>query len=290
VQVVEPAELWHERVEDVLTVELGLLARRGISPRTQGVLGPSPEAPPTGLGAIEALAGIGLLDAPAAAYWRGRFADADREFPPIEPGPELRERLHRYLADLLRHANADRNEHLDSSMRLRSVLGDLRRFGLLDDDEAGWWIGLLDARMGPEPDEQHPEPRFERLLRSVPGSPFRRRGLRVLSADLFEDGVVVRMHLARNGRAEDGGVTPLPDEVEPSGRFVSRQYGLLMRDDVGTRYRPAGVGGGGGTLAGSGYGDGPLSFHLERGFAPAVPEAARLLLVYADDIQCAVRL
>jgi hypothetical protein len=67
---VDPAEVWRERVEDVLTVELGLLAHRGLEPEASGFLGPGPHVPPDGRGAIDALTGIGLLGEDDAARWR----------------------------------------------------------------------------------------------------------------------------------------------------------------------------------------------------------------------------
>jgi hypothetical protein len=277
---VDAAEVWHERVEDALTVELGLIARRALEPRASS--GPRP-----GVGGIAALEAIGLLGAAAAERWRERFADANLPFAPVELDDALRERLYAYLGALARDAAAPAGETDGSLQRLTVALQSFRRVGLLDDDELAWWLGLPRPRSGSGSERQLPSPsRLGPFVRSVPGPPERRRGLRVISVDLFEQGVYARLHLARNGRDEDGGLTPLPDDDGAGGPLVSPRFELLLRDDLGTVYRGGGRGGGGR----SGHVDGPLSFHVERSFAPAVPHGARTLSLYADDLRIAVRL
>jgi hypothetical protein len=280
--LVDPAEVWRERVDDVLTVELGLLARRGLEPHAHGFLGPGPYTPPDGRGAIDALAGVGLLGDGDAARWRARFAGADRPFPRVEPDDELRGRLHAYLGSLAEQAHADID---DAEARLTTVLRALRRAGLLDDDEVGWWRGLLpvhDELVRPAAPAA-----LGLLLRSVPGPSWRRRGLRVLTIDLFERGVIVRMHVARNGRDEAGGLSPLHDETSEAAPLASWRHEVLLRDDVGTSYATRGRGESGGR---AGHVDGPLSLHLERVYMPATPERAKMLILYADDARIPIRL
>jgi hypothetical protein len=277
---VDPAEVWHERVEDALTVELGLIARRALEPYASS-------SPRTGVGGIAALEEIGLLEADAAVCWRDRFAAADRPFSRVELDDALRERLYAYLGGLTRAASLADGDVDGSLQRLDVVLRVFRQVGLIDDDELGWWLGLpgIQPAAGWVPRLASPSG-LGPFVRSVAGPPLRRRGLRVISVDLFEHGLYVRLHLGRNGRDEDGGLTALPDDDGEGGPLVSPRFELLLRDDLGTLYRGGGRGGGGR----SGHVDGPLSFHVERAFAPAVPPGARALSLYADDLRIPVRL
>ncbi|MEO9175572.1 MAG: hypothetical protein ABI317_08660, partial [Gaiellales bacterium] len=117
----DAAERWAERVDDALSVELGLLARRALAPC-------SSSSPLTGGGGIAALEGIGLLGPESAAGWRERFAVADHPFAPVELDDALRERLYGHLAGLARTA----------PQRLPEVLHAFRQVGLIDSDEEAW--------------------------------------------------------------------------------------------------------------------------------------------------------
>jgi hypothetical protein len=267
-----------QRVDDVLWAELGWIARvsdgRGV---TFAQAGAGPPRLPTGLDVVDAFEAVGLLDTGDAEIWRARFAAPP---PPLESSPELRARLSAYLEELVTAASELPRDD-DGWHRPQVVLNDLRLLGLIGDEELQRWF----ARLSP-PDE-HPgdelrleldAARLDRFVRCVPGPPERKQGLRVLSVDLFEDGVAVHIQLARRGRDADDGFRPLPDEVEPNAARTPRDRPILasLQDDVGTAY--IGLGGGGGG-SGSNHADGPLVRHYGSTFAPAVPPAARRLTV-----------
>lgn len=270
------AEDFRERVEDALWVEYGMTARRADgSGSSMGFLGPGPHIPPTGLEAVAALQAIGLLDEPDVEVWRERIL-APRL--PFAMTPELRERLHALLARLVREALA--GERGDEAwFRPQTILNDLRVLGLLDAEEVHWWFSLLSPAHSDENEVyERPEPlaRLERFVRCAPGPAERRRGIRVLAADIFEDGVCVHVHVARGGRAGDLGAAPLPDEVEPGEPFGRYEPGLELADDLGTVYRGMSGGGGGG---GSEYADGPIVQEHAHTFAGSVPAVATKLFV-----------
>ena len=281
------ADDFRERVEDALWVEYGTIARRADgSGSSTGFLGPGPHIPPTGLEAVAALEAIGLLDVVDASVWRERML-APR--PPLEMTPELRERLHVLLGRLVREALAgDRGD--DAWFRPQTILNDLRALGLLDDEELHWWFSLLSptpADAGDISGPREPLARLERFLRCVPGPAARRRGIRVLAVDIFEDGVCVHVHVARGGRAGDLGAAPLPDEVEPGASFARYEPGIELEDDLGTSYRGMSGGGGGG---GSRYADGPIVQEHAQTFAGEVPAKATKLFVRLLDLTFTVGL
>jgi hypothetical protein len=275
------SEALRQWVDDVLWVELGWIARvtdgRGV---TFARTGTGPPRLPSRLDVVDAFEAVGLLDSADAEVWRARFV---APAPPFEPSPELRARVSAYLDELVADAHAVRPDN-DAWRRPQVVLNDLRAMGLIDDVDVHRWFSLL------APPDEHPggdRPRepddglLDRFVRCVPGPPERRRGLRLLSVDLFEDGVAVHLHLARNGRDTDGFFRPLPDEIEPGAQFALRRGHILasLEDDLGTVYRGLGGGGGG---SGSINADGPLVRHHGSAFAPAVPVAATRLNVRVD--------
>jgi hypothetical protein len=266
------AEAWRERVDDVLWVELGAAARRSTG-ASVAFSGPRPHVPPTGFETIDAFEAIGLLDADDATAWREAFGAPDDG---VAVSDELRERLHAYLAELVRAAHDDPGDDV-AWRRVLVILNELRSLGLLDDDDRNWWVPLLGLRPQ-EPLAELARPparaRFERLVRGIAGPAERRRGLRLLSVDIFEDGVCAYFHLARAGRDPDGTMRPLPDELEPLEPMLIYPCIPRLEDDIGTHYR-GGTGGGGGS--GSRYGDGPCVFTWRGMFDTAVPPHASRL-------------
>lgn len=106
-----------------------------------------------------------------------------------------------------------------------------------------------------DPDEP-PEPRFDELVRTLVLNRQVDSRLRVVAADLFSDGVVVRY--SKRGPIDWSG---------PPGR--SHFVDVQLRDDLGTKYQ---------FVSGGGSGDGD---HLrgEHEFAPAVPPNATRLTI-----------
>jgi hypothetical protein len=271
-----------QRVDDVLWAELGVVASR-TGPRPTSTFGTtrSGAEPPTGYAAIDAFEGIGLLDPGLAAHWRGLFAAAAAAGPGARPEAELRARVHAYLAELIREGRDAHRRGDGFGAAPTAVLNDLRQLGLLDEEDVRWWFELLLSGVA---DEAQPEPTpLERLERRIPGPPERRRGSRVVAVDLFDHGVVVRVHQARAGRDMD----VLPDEQEPDARPCSMFEPILLEDDVGTIYRLLGGGAGG---SGSRNSDGPGVSACIGAFAPRVPDAARHLVILVGEARFEVAL
>jgi hypothetical protein len=276
---VSDAERWRERVEDVLWIELGSVARRNGSRAITMSRAPGPHEPPSSTGVADAFEAIGLLDAASAESWRARLVGPRR---PRVTTDELRSRVRAYLAELVRAALAAPSRDDDAWVRPQVVLNDLHAYGLLDQDERHWWFSLL----APGADESPGLPPVEqllltRLVRSIPGPPERRRGLRLLSVDLFEDGLCVHLHLARRGRDADDTMRPLPDELEPGLPLASRVLHARVEDDIGTEYLGLGGGGGGG---GSGTTDGPYVGGQTQIFRTPVPPGATRLEVASGGV------
>jgi hypothetical protein len=238
-----------QRVDDVLWVELGRIADERSS------------HPAATTDAIDALEHIGLLEPADAEMWRGRFAEATTPPDPMELTAEVRERLHTYLTTVMAEESRDVGA---------AVLSDMNEFRLLDPAEVSAWYKLL-------PPAEDRNVRLVQLERTVIGPAGRRRGARIVTVDLFDHGVAVRMHWARPGRDDTDRFPPLPDELEPGARPVSPLDRLRLQDDVGTVYRVLGGGGSGG--GGPLNWDAPATYVRVDVFAPHVPEAARQLVV-----------
>jgi hypothetical protein len=271
-----------QRVDDVLWAEFGWIARvtdgSGVAFARTGT---GPPRLPTGLDVVDAFEAVGLLDSADAEIWRTRLVAPS---PPFEWSPEVRARVSEYLAELVAAAHELPRDD-DAWHRPQVVMNDLRALGLIGDDELRQWFTRLsppDEHPGSEPRLEHDARRLDRFVRCVPGPPERQGGMRLLSVDLFEDGVAVHIHLARRGRDADHVFRPLPDEIEPDAARTLRTRPILasLRDDLGTAYLALGGGGGGG---GSNHADGPLVRHYGSTFAPAVPSSAKRLTVGMGD-------
>jgi len=263
---------WRQRADDALWVVYGGIAQRSDSPGTSGVLGPGPHIPHT----VDAFESIGLLDRGDAETWRARLQE---ERAAID-GDGLRERLHGLLAGLVRAAIAAPDMQAEAWQRLTVVANDLRTLGVLDSDEVHWWMSLPSSSSEAEPLGPIRRATLDRLVRSIPGPPERRRGLRLLTVDLFEDGVCVRLHLARRGRDPDDELRPLPDEIEGAEPLAPRAVQVRLEDDLGTEYLVLGGGGAGG---GSGHVDGPVVYEHTLTFTPGVPDGAARLTVRTQE-------
>jgi hypothetical protein len=139
--------------------------------------------------------------------------------------------------------------------------------------------------VGPAPGQTADPPAacaLRRRVRTLRGPPERRHGLRLLSLDVFDDGVCVHLHLAREGRADGGGFAALPDEVG-SGAIpyeTHRPPMLRLEDDRGTPYRwiPQGAG----WSSELHHRDGPFARVFTSVHAGMVPPDATVLRLASD--------
>lgn len=263
------------RGEDFLLQELARLRRRR-SGSTEG--------------ALEALLAIGALSSDEAELWRNRFRDAAAGSPDEPLDDSVRERAHAYVARLLAAVPPGRDTGVETSRELRDVLNALHHVGVFSERELRGWFGRLGERLGrPEaPLEEDAEPRcrLRELRRVVVGPPERRGGVRVIGFELYDDGVVIRWHLARLPPNDEGRVADLPDEVE-GGESARRPRApsFSLHDDCGTPYR--GHSGGAGSARSS---PGARVSSGHRIFTPAAPEAARRLWAMTEGFRFEVDL
>jgi hypothetical protein len=150
------------------------------------------------------------------------------------------------------------------------AVGMLRELGLLTDDEHWEWNRrLVDARVELSL-EASDAFRGDNLQRVVVGPPERRRGLRVLSVELYGDGALVRWQLVRAGPDYGGELHEPADEVEPVDSPLSPSF--EVRDDLGTGYAVRGGG-----SKGQDTDSGDYVAFVTAELTPAVPPDARLL-------------
>lgn len=208
-------------VEDLLLAELG--AR--LSPRfleRLPIIGPRVarrrREQDEGHLLLSALEAVGLLSGEEVAAWQGRLAGAltDRAVTSDAWTPAARDRALRHLRELQAAGGAP--------------AGDVARetyeeIGLLDPGAAGEWEHDADQPDDPEPaDVALFEEELGWLQAVVLGPPEPRGGLRLVAAELYDGGVVIRWHRLRTAA--------LPDCCREGGAEVT------LRDALGTRYVP----------------------------------------------------
>lgn len=225
-------------------------------------------------GRLLALEHVGAITPAEGAAWRERLREAaaweEPLYPP--PSPEVLERASAHLERLAAPVVPTARE---ASTACLSAISAYAKTGVLTAAEALAWRERLRAQMGMEP-ERPPRCSQRTLLRVIPGSPERRQGLRITSAELYEDGVVLRWHSARAW--PDGSETPRiwnDVDIETAGAHDLVPRSLM--DDLGTRYA------GGGDPAFGINGGGWVVRLGASSFTPAVPAPARRLLVPLRD-------
>lgn len=187
-------------------------------------------------GVLDPLVELGVLSAAEAREWRGRF---ERAAQPLDAAsPEIRARarevLERELEDVVEPGPG---EPLARRERFMSKLRALRETGAVGSDERREWVELLD-RAVPAPAKPSPPPAYVgRELAAVAIGPEQRlAGLRVNSAELYDDCVIVRWHLVVEATQEWRERVFMPDH----GDDLTRAHGpSSLEDDLGTSYAAA---------------------------------------------------
>ena len=188
---------------------------------------------------LEALETIGLLDPGVAGDWMRRFDDAAAPDEPLEVDQVLRERVDRYLESLLPRDPCED----DPDRRLEITLHLLEELKILSEEEAMRW--LVRDMPGDLNDDEDEDLRCRELRHVLVGPAEEVSGTRVVTLELYDDGVVVRW-------------TALEDD-EPA---------LELSDDAGTAYE----------FTSGGWSSGGKSrVRGENAFTPAVPEGASTL-------------
>ncbi|HKP91600.1 MAG TPA: hypothetical protein VJT75_16660 [Thermoleophilaceae bacterium] len=191
---------------------------------------------------VEAFVAVGLLDGGEADDWRRRFAEtaAPEE---LVVDAALQERIERYLDSLLRMSEGD-------DRALQTAVNVLAHAGALTDADVSRWFDRMieaddDEDEQDEGEDDWPDVGDRDLRRVVLGPERAAGGVRVVSAELYPAGLILRW--------------TAPDFAD-----------LALADDAGTAYRECDVDADGDDVS------------LVRGatsFAPAVPEGATRLLV-----------
>ena len=275
-----------DRVEDVLLRELASLRR--LRAGSTAVLFASegesdPFAPADG--ALDALVAIGVVSDQEARRWRTRFRETMSGVPEAAVDQEVRERAHAYVGELLAQVPAGRTAGLEASIEFEDVLNALRHVDIFSEGELRMWFDRLGERRGrieaPAAGEREPRFMLSELRRVVVGPPERRGGVRVLGFEVYDDGVVLRWHLARLPPDAEGHVPPLPDEVEgEEAARRAREPSFALHDDLGTAYR---FRSGGAGSAGSAFEPRVSTGHAA--FTPTVAAQARRLSAATEAFQ-----
>lgn len=223
----------------------------------------------SGEGRLLALERVGAITPQESERWRRELDEAAawRE-PPRGPVPaSVRAAADEHLLGLVERLSPDDDS---ASPACFSAVWAYQRTGVLDDAAALAWRERIREQLGLEP-ECPPVCSRRDLLRVVRGPVVRRDGLRITTAELYADGVVLYWHHVLV--LDRGPATPrrLHDgELSRAGDYDDTLFPTLS-DDRGTRY----LGGGGPTLGIRSAGHEVL-FGVSS-FTPAVPaEASRL--------------
>lgn len=256
---------------DFLLANQELLVEDRRSPGREELWG-DPEPLALARAQLDAFAAAGLLTAAEAREW---LALVLAERPPSSPvEPRVRQAVAEFAEPLVREGSLAGPDPWDEVRRTAALTSSLEELGLLDPGLGRRLMELVEERWcaAQEDDPEPPDPTLVDLERVIVGPAVRRRGLRIVGAELYADGVLLRVHVARPERHEDGSWPVLPDEVEVPGPAWAVLPELGLFDDRGTRYQRGG-GGGHGSAADAGT---EVSIETVE-FTPGVPASARAL-------------
>jgi len=193
------------------------------------------------LGLVQAFVDLGVISAEGMHDWRERFERASQALEPVSAKSRARavELLERELA---RAASA--SETFDPLGPRESFLAKLQ--ALLETGHIDWrdrsaWVEKLDE-VAPEPPSRPAAPPYDGAeLRAVIVGPERRLGgLRINSAEVYDDCVIVRWHLVVDEDDDWRAHVATPDHADD----LARAHGpRALEDDAGTSYTlgPAGI-------------------------------------------------
>lgn len=227
-------------------------------------------------GVLDPLVELGVLSAGEAIEWRRRF---ERAAQPLDSAsPETRARAREMLERELKAGDVVEpgpGEPLARRERFIAKLRALRETGAVGSDERRHWVERLD-RAVPAPAKPSLPPAYEgrELVAVALGPKQRLAGLRVNSAELYDDCVILRWHLVVEATQEWHGRVFIADH----GKDLARAHGpSSLEDDLGTSY-----------VAADGPWDGLDWFYLDQdpevlpgatAFVPGVPAQATRLSV-----------
>lgn len=244
---------------------------------------------------IDALEAIGLLDASEAADWRGKIDALDEATGEATPPSNADGDTANAFVDAL-FARRDEGEALmeeileawevfvDAGLILESTRPEFfERLNRPAFEAAEHCERTEPSEVAAEPYVEPPPILTSEIEFVLPGPNERRRGLRVMAIEGFDDSVVLRTHRVELVANYAGEVGTLDDEVQP-GDAIPHSF-LQLADDVGTKYRP--MGGGGGAC---GTASGNIVEHSEAVFSPAVPSNATVLRISDDEVEFEVKL
>lgn len=233
-------------------------------------------------GALAALLAVGAVSGDEAGLWRSRFREASGGGAEPVADAAVRERGHAYVAQLLAALPRNRMAGLRASAEFQDVVNAFHHVGVFSRRDVDRWFERLDEHVGSP--EAHAEEETERacrlseLSRVIVGPPERRGGVRVVGFEIYDDAVVLRWHLVRLARDDQGQIPRLPDEVEDEeAARRAREPSFTLHDDLETTYR---LHSGGAGSAGSSYG--PRVWSGNVIFTPTLPAAARRLWAVSE--------
>lgn len=119
----------------------------------------------------------------------------------------------------------------------------------------------------------------KRFLRALPLDPQPGAEVQLLAAELFDDGIVVHYTLEQTQDEFEARCVVEEAEMLREGSWDPTGLGLRIEDDLGTAYRASGGGGGSAGV-----------IRRSASFTPAVPDAARTLLISVGAHTVEVRL
>ncbi len=192
------------------------------------------------LGIVQAFFDLGVIDRDALHEWSERFERAAQALEPVPAEPRARavELLERELARAA--STSEAFEPLGPRESFLAKLQALLETGYIDWADKSAWVEKLDE-VAPETSSAPAPPYDGAELRAVIVGPKRRLGgLRINSAEVYDDCVIVRWHLVVDDDGDWRAHVAVPDHADD----LARAHGpRSLEDDVGTAYSlgPAGI-------------------------------------------------